>query len=557
MEYTGAELVVEGLKAAGIRFIFGVSGSDTLPVLDVIYRTPQLRYLQAQHEQGGIFMANGYARIAREVGVSLVSPGPGATNSLTGVAQAIYTSTPSVLICIEETSRFTGLGTSQHHDLDSLKVFSPVTKWAGKVSRSDRLLEGLHTALRVAFSGRKGPCFLAIHKDLMEEKIEVDRVGSPFPLPNAPRGNPDDIEKMATLLENARKVVILAGGGVWWARAQEEVLELAGLLSAPVATTCGHKGLIAEDHPLSVGMAGTEPSAAAIKAFREADFLLAIGSSLAYFRSVPRSGSSKLIGPHLKIGHIDIDPAEIGKIYPADAGVVGDARLVLQDLVQALKQRRYERRKSDTWLGELAKVKHRWERQSAPLRNSDRVPIRSWRLMSDLRKALPRDAIVAAESGGTHGWFEYAFQGLVPSMVGGWHPLGAEVCEALGAKVAAPDRPVVCITGDGSMMMAMAEIATAVANKIPVLYVVRHNNAFGNMRKTQIVKFGSRFIGTDLPVPNLANVASELGARGERIENPDQIIPAVQRFLRSNQPTLLDVICDNTLDELVPPKLEN
>lgn len=557
MEYTGAELLVEGLKAAGIRFLFGVSGSDTLPVLDVIYRTPEIRYLQAQHEQGGIFMANGYARTARQVGISLVSPGPGATNSLTGVAQAYYTSTPSILICIEETSRFTGLGTSQHHDLDSLKVFSPVTKWAGKVSRIDRLLESLHTALRIAFSGRKGPCFLAIHKDLMDQKIELNQVGSPFPLPHAPRGDPHDIEKMAALLHGAQRPVVLVGGGVWWSEAQEQVIALARLLCAPITTTSGHKGLIPEDHPLALGTAGTEASGAVIKAFREADFLLAVGCSFAYFKSVPRSRASNLVGSHLKMGHIDIDPAEIGKIYPADAAVIGDARLILQDLIETLKQKGYKPPDQSPWLAELSQVKDSWEKEAAPLRSSNDVPVRTWRLMADLRKALPRQALVAGESGGTHGWFECAFQALAPSTIGGWHPLGAEVCEALGAKVAAPDRPVVCITGDGSMMMALAEIATAVSNKIPVLYVVRHNNAFGNMRKTQIKKFGSRFIGTDLPIPNLANVASELGARGERVEKPEQIIPAVHRFLESNRPTLMDVICDNSLEELVPPRLDN
>ncbi|MBI2934468.1 MAG: thiamine pyrophosphate-binding protein [Chloroflexi bacterium] len=554
MEYTGAELLVEGLKAAGVRSLFGVAGSNDLPVLDVIYRQPGIRYYQSQHEQGGIYMANGYARTARAAGISLVSPGPGATNSLSGVAQAYYTSTPSILINIEETSRFAGLGPSQHHDLDALKVFSPVTKWAGKVSRIDRLLESLYTALRVALSGRKGPCYLGIDLDILDQKIQLDRASPPGPFPEPPPGNPRDIERMAGLLAEAERPLIVAGGGVNWSQAQEQVMELAGLLPAAIVSTTSHKGIIPEDHPLSLGTAGSHAIPPAIKAFQRTDLVLGIGCSFAYFKTVPWSTARAAIGPRTRVAHIDIDPTEIGKVYPTEAAVAGDARLVLQDLIAVLKQKK--RHDGAAWSQEIHDLKTAWEKQTAPLKASGQLPVRTWRLLGDLRKALPREAIVGGESGGTGGWFEYAFEALAPCTIGGWHPLGAEVCEAMGVRVAAPDRPVVCITGDGSMMMTLAELATAAANDIPVLFVIRHNNAFGNMRKTQIKQFGSRFIGTVLPIPNLADVARDLGIRGERIETPEQIIPAVQRHLQTNKPTLLEIMCDNTPDELAPPHLE-
>ncbi len=568
MEYNGAQLLVEALKAAGVKVLFGVSGSDTLWILDLIHGGPDIRYMQAQHEQGAMFMANGYARTARQAGISLVSPGPGATNSLTGVAQAFYTSTPSILICIEEGSRWTGMAASQHHDLDSLGVFRPVTKWAGKVSRIERLLESVHTAFRQALTGRKGPCYLGIHRDVLDRTIELERVTSPFPLPQPPRGNPADIEKLANLLQTAKRPAIIAGGGVYWSQAQDELLQLARILSAPIATTTCHKGLIPEDDPLSLGPVGTYTSPATIKAFKEADLLLAVGCSFPYFKAVFWSQSNKLIRPDMKIGHIDIDPGEIGKLYPADAAVVGDARLALIDLLEALRDTAGHsstlhvpgrgltgnNHAGSSWLEEIQKVKADWEKQSEPLKHSDQSPTRTWRLMADLRKALPREALVCGESGGTHGWFECAFQALTPNTIGGWHPLGAEVCEAMGAQVAAPDRPVVCITGDGSLMMTLSEIATAVANRIPVLWVIRHNGVYGNMRHTQLSRFGGRFAGTVLPIPNLANVARELGAQAERIDHPRQVIPAVERYLQSKQPTLLEVMSDVSPEELGPPR---
>jgi acetolactate synthase I/II/III large subunit len=553
MEYNGAELVVEILKTAGVRHLFGVAGTDVLPIMDVLYGEPEIRYLQAQHEQGAMFMANGYARTSRQVGISVVSPGPGASNSLTGVAQAFYTSTPSILICIEEGTRHTGLGPSQHHDLDTLKVFSPVTKWAGRVSRIDRLVEGIHTAIRVALSGRKGPCYLGIHRDILDQKIQLERVRSPFPLPQPPRGNSQDIEGLARLLTTAQRPLILAGGGVYWSQAQQELLELAELWSAPIATTTGHKGIIPEDHPLALGAVGISTAPPAFQSFEESDLLLAIGCSFTYFSAFPDS-------PHFlatpgKIAHVDIDPTEIGKVYPTESAVVGDAKLVVRDLIQAMQDSGYKpkSRGESPWLRRVQETKDSWQKRVAHLQSSSQVPIRTWRLLTDLRKALPRDAVVSGESGGTYLWVEYGFQAFMPNTIGGWHPLGAEISEAQGAKVALPNSPVVSITGDGSMMMGLSEIATASAYKIPVLYVVRHNGVFGNMRQTQIEKFGSRFLGTGLPIPNLANVAKELGARGERITEPDQIIPAVERFLESGEPTVLDVICDETADELVPP----
>src|SRR3990170_7440289 len=216
MELTGAEILVESLKSVGVEDIFGVSGSALLTTLDVLYRTPEMRYIQAQHEQFAMFMANGYARQSRGASVCLVSPGPAETNCASGVAQAYYTSTPSVLISAVEGSQILGLGASIHHDLDSPRLYASITKSAVRVERRDRMQEMLQRALVTAMAGRKGPCFVAIPSDFLKEKMEVDRPGLRHFRPRPPRGNPQDIEAVAALLEGAERPFLMAGVGINW-----------------------------------------------------------------------------------------------------------------------------------------------------------------------------------------------------------------------------------------------------------------------------------------------------------------------------------------------------
>ncbi|MBI4322415.1 MAG: thiamine pyrophosphate-binding protein [Chloroflexi bacterium] len=556
MELTGAEILIEGLKSVGVKDIFGVSGSSLLRTMDVLYRTPEIRYVQSQHEGAAMYMANGYSRQSRGLGICLVSPGPAETNCLSGVAQAFYTSTPAVLIAAVESSDNLGLGAAVHHDLDSPRIFAPVTKMAARVERKDRLQEFLQRTLVTALGGRKGPCFLAIPTDFLREKAAVDQPGLRLCRPQPPRGNLHDIEAVAILLEEAKRPLLLAGGGINWSGAHQELLQLAELLGVPVAATKGHSGVFPEDHPLSLGTIQPAASWPAMQTYYEADLIVGIGCAFGYLAG---SGFCSPVPKTARVVHIDIDATGIGNVIPVEAAVVGDARMVLQDLLEVLKDRGraggWPESQSE-WSREVARRKADWAAHMAPLQNSSKVPIRTPRLLSDLRKALPRNAIVAAESGGTGSWFDHAFQGLAPNSIGGWHPLGAEFCEAMGVKVASPEVPVVCLIGDGSMMMSLQEWATAAANNIPVICAVTHNGVFGNMRQTQIERFGSRFIGTDLPIPNFTNIAREFGAYAERVEDPADIIPAVGRALESRRLAVLEFMVDPSAENLHPPKYQ-
>lgn len=555
MQGTGAELIVECLKAEGVKYIFGMSASAILPLLDVVYRHPEIRYIQSQHEQGAIYMANGYARASRKTGFCLVGPGPGATNASSGVAQAFNTFVPSLLMSIEDGTRFYGLGSSMHHGLDAVSLFKPITKLSIRVERAGRIPDLMRMAFRTTSSRRAGPAYLGVPRDLLEERAEGEIIAPPhYRVEVAPRGDPREIARAAELLLAAKKTVALAGGEVGWSRSQEELIALAELLAMPVAASEGNKGVFPEDHPLALGAVGLHGTPYATQTIQEADVLLALGSPFTEFTT--GFFEHKVVPKGAKIIQIDIDPTELGKIYPLEMGIVGGIKGVLQDLLQEVR----ERVKKKPALEEIPRIKallqqkREWEDYLLPQKTSAQSPIHPLRLIHDLRQALPKDALVVGESGSTHGWFEYAFQALTHTMgIGSWHPMGAGYCECLGAQLAMPERRIVCLMGDGSMMMILSEIATAVAYNIPVLAVVRHNELFGNMRQTQIKRFGGRFIGTDLPIPHLANIAREFGAFGERVSEPNQIIPAIKRALDSGKPALLEIMMDTSPETLVPP----
>ena len=556
MKLKGAQLFVEILKSEGIGHVFGVSGSVTLPILDVLYGESKIRYIQSQHEQNGMYMANGYARATKTAGVCLVSPGPGITNCVTPVAQAYYTSTPVVLVGVEYDAGSHGLGSALHHDLEAVPIFKPVTKLSFRIERVERLLPSLQMALRTALSGRKGPVYLGIARNILNEEVEIETLApqrgkTEFAHP----ADPASIARAADLLMEAKRPVALAGGGVAWAQAEDVLLELAGHLGMPVAVTGHHKGLIPDDHPLALGIVCQHGPPVTMEMMRNADVLLAIGCTYNNFLG-SRSFGYRIMDKGKRIIQVDIDPTEIGKVYQPEVGVLGDARSVVKDILREIRARKPDGRPVADFprIEELARRKNEWQASLYDEKTMNKTPIQRIRLLHDLRQALPRDAVVVGESGGTNGWYEYAFEALTHNFgVGGWHPLGAEYPETLGVKVALPDRAVVCLTGDGSIMMTLQEIATAAMNNIDLLCVICRNGSFGNMRHTQLTKYAGRIIGTDLPACNLADVARDLGAYGERVETPDEIIPAIGRAMASGKPALLEVMIDNSLENLEPP----
>jgi thiamine pyrophosphate-dependent acetolactate synthase large subunit-like protein len=328
------------------------------------------------------------------------------------------------------------------------------------------------------------------------------------------------------------------------------MIALAEHLGIPIALT--HKGLIPEDHPLCVGIIGTTGCPVAAETMQGSDLILAFGCT--FSQVATGSYGNRFVPDKARIVHVDIDPAEIGKNYPVELGIAGDAGSILDEMLAVLKARGEAPRANPERRAEIAALRTAWERSLESGATSERVPITRLRMLRDLRTVLARNAIVAAESGATHGWFVYGFPCYEPMLEpGDYSIMGSAVCMAMAAKIAHPERQVVSVTGDGAMMMVLSEIATAVAHDIPIVIVVPHNGIYGNMLRKQHEHFADRFIGTKLYVPDLAEVARALGAHGERVETPANLIPAYRRALAARKPALVDVVIGNDWDELEAP----
>jgi thiamine pyrophosphate-dependent acetolactate synthase large subunit-like protein len=444
-----------------------------------------------------------------------------------------------------------GKGSSNFHEIDQENLFRPITKFSKRIEHVERIGEFMRMAFRIAQSGRKGPVYLGIPRNIQKEKIPGDAwPRERYRSESVVRGDAESIDRACELLLRAQSPVVLVGSGVRWARAERKVLELAELMGIPIAVS--HKGLVTEDHPWSVGPIGMVGYPVAMDRVSNADLILALGCT--FNQVTTASYTDRIIPSKVKIIQVDLDPTEFGKNFPMELGIIGDVKAVLQDMIEKLKSEG-PKRQDDGRLRNLLQAKAQWEqRLLSEGAESDAVPINRLRLMRDLNTVLDKDAILAAESGSTHGWFYYGFKAYSPILEpGDLSCMGSGWCMAMAAKLAYPDRAVVSVTGDGAFMMTLNELATAVDNKIPLVVVVPDNSVYGNVRRKQIEHFEGRFAGSELYIPNLAEVAESFGAYGERVEKPAEIIPALERALASDKPAVLDVIVDGSREHLEPP----
>ncbi|WP_206812843.1 thiamine pyrophosphate-binding protein [Paradesulfitobacterium ferrireducens] len=552
-ERTGADILVECLQAEGIKDVFGVIGSACIDITDAIARTPGMRFIPTAHEQGAAYAADGYARITGKPAVCLVTVGPGATNALSGVAQAYMESSPVILISGEVASTVRGKGRSNWHEIDQLEVFKPITKNTLRLERVERIPELMRQAFRTATSGRQGPVYLGVPR-------EVQTALSDVPVPAAaayraaarPRADAATVVQAADLIQKAKNPLVLAGGGVIWSGAREALLKLMELLAIPGAATPSHKGIIPDDHPLGLGQLGHTGSPPAQRYAQETDLILAIGCTFSE-TTTDRYGYH-ILPKRAGIIHIDIDPEEIGKSYPVDVGIVGDARSVIEDLTRELRNRGLVPPNLSLHgrVQKVAELKKSWREQFHALTAEGEGRIRRAHVIQAVRQALDHDAIVVSEAGGTCSFTRFAFEAYHPYLIpGDFSAMGSGYCMSLGAKAAYPERQVLSISGDGAMMMVLPEILTAVENNIPSVAVVIHNNIYSNIKHKQDVLFGKRFIGVDHPYPSFAKMAREFGAWGESVEQEPELLPAIQRALASGKPAIVEVFIDPT--DRVPP----
>jgi len=538
VEMTGSKALLEALKAEGVKHMFGIPGGAIIPVYDALYDEREIRHILVRHEQGAAHAADGYARALGKPGVCMTTSGPGATNLTTGILNAYMDSSPVVAISGQVPSSL--LGADAFQEADMLSVMLPITKHNFIVHRAEDVPRVVRLAFKIAITGRPGPVHIDLPKDAQAGKADF-KIPADVEYSKAVKLEPDigQVHMAVNLLTQAERPLIFAGGGVMWSGASPEVVALAEMLGAPVATSLLGKGAIPEDHPLAMGMLGMHGRMAANLAISECDVLLGVGVRF----DDRATGDVRHFAPKAKIIHIDIDQAEIGKIVRVDVPIVGDAKHALAAIIKGLKARA-KRQKPSEWLRRTEKLR----KDLAPRMDYDDVPIKPQRAIKEIMGVLSEDAIVVTEVGQCEMWAAHFFTVRKPRHFissGGLGTMGFGFPASMGVKVARPECDVVDIAGDGSFLMNSQELATVVDNNINVVVCILNNRHLGMVKQWQDLFFQKRRSAVYLgETPDFVKLAEAYGAWGDRATRPGEIAPKLREALKCGKPAVLDIIID-------------
>jgi len=530
---TGGRLAVKALKQEGVECIFALSGGHVDPIFQACI-DENIRLIDVRHEQAAAFMADGWARVTGKPGIAVVTAGPGVTNAVTGLWNAYECLSPVIVFGGKAPLFEFELGSLQ--DLNSLFLVESVTKWRRAGYETRRIPEYVSMAFRQALSGRPGPVYLEFPADLLYTQIEESEAVACTNYRTAaqPQGDPEQVKKAVDLLAAARKPIAIAGSGVFWSQAGEELQELIEMIGLPLTLIQMGRGVVPEDHPFCFG-----PTRVGTK---QADVVLLIGTRLNYGLNFGRPG---LFGTDQKWIQIDIEPTEIGRNRSIDIGIVGDAKAVLGQMIAQARDRCGSANES-AWVQECrAYIKGRQEQLEAEM-SSDSVPIHPARLCREIRDFIDRDAIIAMDGGDTTVWGAAVFKVYEP---GHWLDngptgcLGVGVPFAMAAKVARPDKQVFLLNGDGSFGLNGMEFDTMIRHNIPVVCVICNDEAWGMMMHPQQAMGEDRVIGTRLGFSRYDRMVQGLGGYGEAVEKPEDIRPALQRAFASGLPACINVRC--------------
>jgi acetolactate synthase-1/2/3 large subunit/sulfoacetaldehyde acetyltransferase len=535
--------VIELLKAEQVRHIFGIVGSTFLDVLDALYDDHSVEYINVRHEQGAAFMADGLARTTGLPAACLVTSGPAATNLLTGIASAYVAHSPVVAIAGGPMFGHYAKDAFQEYDLVSL--FKPITKLSVVVNKPERIPELMRHALRTAMSGRKGPVFLDIPRDVLNNQTVRTEILPPqqyrpaYPQPPHPAA----IQEAVRLLHQAERPLLLVGGGVSWADASALVARLSDRLALPMITAYGRNDAVPNAHQRYIGPLGRAGSPEAAAACRRADLLLAVGSRLGHFTTFY---DDRYIQPGTRLVQIDIDSRDFGRTYPVTLGIQADAQETLTAVLHALDQHQVPAA-SAAWQEETYGLRMQRQQRLAAEASLDTLPMKPQRIYAELRRVLPPATIVALDAGAAPAYgydrlqFTHPRTFFTPLDLGG---LGFAFPVALGAKLGRPDAPVVAIHGDGGFLMNAQELETAVRHQINVVTLVMNNNSWGSEKAYQKHFYDGRYIGADIGNPRYDKYAELFGAQGYYVEHPDQTGDAVQEALRCGKPAIVEFPID-------------
>jgi acetolactate synthase-1/2/3 large subunit/sulfoacetaldehyde acetyltransferase len=533
------EAVVETLRAEGVDHIFGIVGTTTNNIVTELYGRSDIRFLDTRHEQSAALMAYGYARASGKPAACLTTSGPGTINLLTGIALAYKGRAPVVVLAGDTPRDLIDRDGNQAFDL--LNLFKPVTYMARHVHKTERIVDTLRAAFRTAMSGKRGPVMLNIPRDLLDHQmIEFTPLAPANYRPTAQRlrGDGEAIRRAAQLLGQAQRPVLLAGGGVIDSEASAEAVALAELLGMALIPSYAHNDALPNSHPLYIGMPGWRGSSEAHDAIYKADVLLALGSRLSQSTT---AWNYSIVNPASRIIQVDIDSAEVGRNFPVEVGIVGDAKAVADQLLDAL---RGNAAATGAWREEIAALRAKRLARLAQEAELTGEPMLPQRVYPELRKVLPKDCMVTIDAGVCPGMAYDRLQFELPRTMfnyAGHGGLGMGLCVGLGTKLGRPDRPAISLQGDGGFMYEVQELNTAVRWKIPHVAIVLNNSCHGSEKLQQQRFWDAKYVGVDLDNPRFDKVAEAFGARGYYVTRPQDIADTVKTALAADAPAVVEI----------------
>lgn len=528
----GAEALVESLVRENVTAVFGLPGGANMPIYDALYEHPVLAHYLVRHEQAAAMMAEGYAKATGKVGVAMATSGPGATNLVTGIADAYMDSVP--IVCITGQVPTYALGTDAFQEADVRGITMPIVKHNYLVGTAAEIPMAIKEAFHIARTGRPGPVVVDIPKDTQIDEVDFEypttmRLRGYDPVM---RGEEDPIDRAAYYIEKSERPILYVGGGAVASECHEALIELAERLGTPVITSLMAKGVFPDNHPLALGMPGMHGSAYANFAMNEADLLLAIGTRFDDRVTGKISEFAKLA----VIVHVDIDPAELGKVLKTEVGITGDAGTVIRQFLEIVKPK-----DPKAWREQIAE----WKNQYPLGRSKMDHGISPELILKEINNVTDCKAIITTDVGQHQMWAaQYCVCNQPRHFVtsGGLGSMGFGYPAALGARVGCPDKAVVCVSGDGSFQMNIQELITGVTHKLPVVIALFNNGYLGMVRQWQRLFFKRRYSGVNLgDNPEFVRIAEAYGAKGIVVEKDEEVRPALEKALGERDvPTVVD-----------------
>lgn len=546
MKQSGAQILIKCLEEEKVRAIFGYPGGAVLDIYDALYDS-SLKHFLVRHEQGAAHAADGYARATGKPGVCLATSGPGATNLVTGLANAYMDSIPMVAFTGQVATHMIGRDSFQEADIYGITL--PITKHNFLVKDVKELPRVVKESFHLATTGRPGPVLIDLPKDVCQEKTDLK-----YPKVSQLRGyrpvldgHPEKISEAAAAITGARRPVICAGGGAISSGSSEVLRQLAELCAIPVTTTLMGKGVFPENHPLSLGMLGMHGTKYANYAVNECDLLITIGARFSDRVTV----RADAFAPKARIIHIDIDPAEIGKNVQVDIPIVGDVKRVLEQLCQVVQART----ETEEWSAKIREWKDKY-----PLRYHHNGKIKPQFVIEQIYEVTGGNAIIATEVGQNQMWAAQFYTFTKPRTFissGGLGTMGFGLPAAIGAQIGKPGETVFNIAGDGSIQMNIQELATAADYKLPLKVAILNNNYLGMVRQWQDIFYNGRLAYSDISGPDYVKLAEAYGAVGMQVTRPEDVRRALQKAMQvEDRPVLIDFVVDRkeNVFPMIPPE---